>query len=565
MWTSVHAKSVHRRHSVAGAAHSRIELAGYVGGSMATPNVLMVFPRFNQNSFWSLQAACDIYGVKCPAPPLGMLTLAALLPTDWSIRLVNRNAEDLTSADLEWADIVMTGGMLPQRADTLSIIDLAKAHNKPVAVGGPDPMSSPEVYAAADFRVLGEAEGIIEEFIRAWNDGARTGTFEGKRFQVDVTKSPIPRYDLINFKHYLYIGIQFSRGCPFNCEFCDIIELYGRVPRSKSNEQMLAELQALYDAGYRGHVDFVDDNLIGNKKALRRFLPALIAWQREHRYPFEFSTEASLNLADDDALLALLSEANFFAIFVGIESPDTETLIATQKKQNTRRSLADSVHKIYAAGMFVIAGFIIGFDTEKGSIAQPMIDCITDTSIPVSMVGLLTALPDTQLTRRLKAEQRLLPFEAGVGDQCTAGLNFKTLRPRRQILQDYKDVLESIYTPDAFFERVRVVGRALRRPNLPGAFDAHAALHDLKFISRLLWRVTIEQPELRRPFWRTIVDIARHNPSALESVIILMTFYLHVGAFARFLTGALTEQIEATETSAVVRSLRTDEPLSASA
>src|SRR5262249_34552797 len=265
-----------------------------------------------------------------------------------------------------------------------------------------DPTSSPEVYGSADFRVLGEAEDVIQQFIEAWEAGERRGVFEAKRSQVDVTRSPIPRFDLIDFDHYLYICVQFSRGCPFNCEFCDIIELYGRVPRTKTNAQMLAELQALYDAGYRRHIDFVDDNLIGNKKALKRFLPALIEWQRKHGYPFQFSTEASINLADDAQLLAMLREANFFAIFVGIESPDNETLIKMQKKQNTRRDLGESVHKIYAAGMFVTAGFIIGFDTERGSIADGMIDCINATAIPNSMVGLLTALPSTQFGRRLE-------------------------------------------------------------------------------------------------------------------------------------------------------------------
>jgi radical SAM superfamily enzyme YgiQ (UPF0313 family) len=500
---------------------------------MPQTNVLMVFPRFNQNSFWSLQAACDIYGVKCPAPPLGMLTLAALLPKEWNIKLVNRNAEELQNADLDWSDIVMTGGMLPQRDDTQTVIKLAHARGKPVAVGGPDPMSSPECYERADFRVLGEAEGIIHLFIEAWNKGERSGTFEGERFKVDVATSPIPRFDLINFKHYLYVGVQFSRGCPFNCEFCDIIELYGRVPRSKTNDQMLAELQALYDAGYRGHVDFVDDNLIGNKKALKRFLPALQQWQKERKFPFEFSTEASMNLADDTELLGMLKAANFFAIFVGIESPDTATLIASQKKQNTRRSLAESVHKIYDAGIFVIAGFIVGFDTEKGSMVDGMIHCIEDTGIPVAMVGLLTALPNTQLTRRLQAEKRLLPFEEGGGDQCSAGLNFITLRPREEILMDYKKVLENIYEPSAYFERVRGVGRALKRPDIDQEFDAKGALHDAGFLARLVWRVTVTRPELRRPFWRTVTDIARHNPAALESVIIMITFYLHLGAFAQ--------------------------------
>ena len=522
---------------------------------MASPNVLMVFPRFNQNSFWSMQAVCDIYGARCPAPPLGLITLAALLPPDWNIRLVNRNAQELQPADLAWADVVMTGGMLPQRADALVLIDLCRAQGKPVVVGGPDPMSSPEVYEKADFRVLGEAEGLIEKFVDAWNSGARSGVFEAVKFTADVTKSPIPRFDLIDFSHYLYVGVQFSRGCPFNCEFCDIIELYGRVPRSKTNEQMLAELAALYKAGYRGHVDFVDDNLIGNKKALKRFLPELAAWQKAHGYPFQFSTEASMNLADDDQLLQMMKAADFFAIFTGIESPDTNTLIAMQKKQNTRRSLADSVHKIYAAGMFVIAGFIVGFDQEKDSTAAGMIDCIEATSIPVGMVGLLTALPNTQLTRRLEKEKRLLPFsnaESSQGDQCTAGLNFITLRPRREILQDYKAVLEKIYEPEAFFERVRNVGRALQRPDHPSKFDWSVALHESKFALRLIWRMTVTRPELRRQFWSTIVETVRHNPRALESVIIMITFYLHLGTFAQDLIKDLGRQIDVIDREPVV-------------
>jgi hypothetical protein len=234
---------------------------------------------------------------------------------------------------------------------------------------------------------------------------------------------------------------------------------------------MLTELEVLYRTGYRGHLDFVDDNFIGNKKAVKAFLPHLIAWQKQHEYPFEFSTEASINLADDDALLSLMREANFFTVFVGIESPDTETLVAMQKKQNTRRRLADGVHKIYRAGMFVNAGFILGFDSEKGSVADAMIECIEETAIPACMVGLLFALPTTQMTRRLAAQGRLFPESytdnqaaLGSGDQCTAGLNFATARPRLDILMDYQKVLQHIYSPAAFFGRVRKLALALDRP-----------------------------------------------------------------------------------------------------
>jgi radical SAM superfamily enzyme YgiQ (UPF0313 family) len=508
-----------------------------------TPNVLMVFPRFNPNSFWSLAPVCEVWGARAPAPPLGMITLAAMLPKDWNVRLVNRNSEDVTAADFDWADMVMTGGMLPQQDDALALIDLAHSSGKTVVVGGPAATSSPDDYRSADFLVLGEVEGVIEDFINAWLAGAKSGVFEAPKFTADVTKTPIPRFDLLKFEDYLYVGVQFSRGCPFNCEFCDIIELYGRVPRAKTNAQMLAELDALRAAGYRGHVDFVDDNLIGNKKALKRFLPELCAWQRAHNYPFQFSTEASMNLADDRELLEMLREANFFAIFIGIESPDTETLISTQKKQNTRRSLADSVHKIYAAGMMVIAGFIVGFDTEKSAVAETMVDCIEATSIPVAMVGLLTALPNTQLTRRLEREGRLLPLLAGGGDQCSAGLNFITLRPRRDVLADFRAILIRIYDPAAFFARVRHLARVLDRPRLPDTIVWKTVLKELRGLARTFWAMNITRPHLRRHFWATVIDCLRHQPRNFEYMMTMSVFYLHLGAFAQVLIADLDRQI----------------------
>ena len=292
--------------------------------------------------------------------------------------------------------------------------------------------------------MLGEAEDVIDDFIAAWQRGERSGVFRAEKFQVDVTKTPIPRFDLLKLEHYLYICVQYSRGCPFTCEFCDIIELYGRNPRAKTNEQMLAELDRLYELGYRGHVDFVDDNLIGNKKALRLFLPELKAWQEAHDYPFEFSTEASLNLADDDELLEMLKQANFFAIFVGIESPDPETLMQMRKKQNTRRNIAECIHKIYGYGMFVTAGFIVGFDTEKASIADAMIELHRGLCRSRSAWSACsTPCPNTQLTRRLAKEGRLHAATTScaddrAGDQCIDRHQLRAQRPLRDILTDYQ-------------------------------------------------------------------------------------------------------------------------------
>ena len=514
-----------------------------------TCKVLMIFPRFNTDSFWNYRAACELTGARYPAAPLGLITVAALLPESWEIRLVNRNTETLAEADLERADLVMTGGMLFQQPDTLRIIDMCRARGKPVVVGGPDVTSTPGIYSSANFRVLGEAEEIIEDFVAAWRSGAEQGVFHAPMGQTDVTKSPTPRFDLLKLEDYLHVGIQFSRGCPFNCEFCDIIELYGRVPRTKTNEQVLAELDALYALGYRGHVDFVDDNLIGNKKALKKFLPDLQNWMNKKNFPFEFSTEASINLADDSELLSALAAANFFAIFVGIESPDMDTLVLKRKKQNTRRSLQESIYKIYNAGIFVFAGFIVGFDSEKGDTADGIIECIEDTAIPVCIVGLLYALPATQLGRRLLREGRLFsgydgPSPQDEGDQCTAGLNFATKRPRRDVLADYLAVLAAIYDPAAYFGRVRRVGRILRRGKRRFKAPRKYALRDLRAFVRLVWRLPNAGPGTARQFWKTMLDGAIHNPRALPFLVMLSALYLHHGPFSRQVIAQIARQIQ---------------------
>jgi len=521
-------------------------------------NVLLVSPQFPVATFWNNKATCKVGGARHSAIPLGLLTVAALLPAAWTCRLIDRNVADVTEADLAWADLVMTGGMNVQRPDCLGVIALAQSRGKVVVVGGPDVTSEPNFYAHADFVVIGEAEVVIQELIAAWNAGRRRGTFTAEKFKVDITRTPVPRYDLLRRSDYLYLAIQFSRGCPFNCEFCDIIELYGRRPRVKTAVQMLAELEAIYRSGYRGHLDFVDDNFIGNKKAVKAFLPELIAWQKEHDYPFVFSTEASVNLADDDALLALMREAGFFVVFVGIESPDSDTLVAMQKKQNTRRSLTTSIQKIYAAGMFVIAGFIVGFDSEKASIADGMVDCIEDADIAICMAGLLTALANTQLTTRLAQEGRLFPVtwqmekrNEGGGDQCILGLNFETLRPRRDVLADYKSVIDRIYTPQAYFGRVTRAAQKLdcfwppRKAKARPAWRlAGLAPGDWAALFRLLRSVIREQPLLLGHYLKALYTCARDNRGALQAVGTMAAFYLHLGPFSRVVSQAMARQIE---------------------
>ena len=518
-------------------------------------NVLMLYPLFTAESFWSFGESCKLMGVRRPAAPLGLITVAAMLPSSWTVRLIDCNTQAFGDDDLAWADVVFTGGMMPQQADTLRLIDKCRAAGKPVVVGGPDPTSSPHIYEKADFRVLGEAEGVIDDFIAAWEGGARSGVFTAPKFQADVTRTPVPRFDLLKFEDYLYLGVQYSRGCPFTCEFCDIIELYGRVPRTKTAEQMFVELETLYNMGYRGHLDFVDDNFIGNKKSLRQFLPRLAEWQRAHNYPFELSTEASVNLADDPELLELMGAANFFGIFVGIESPDPATLVAMRKKQNTRRNIAESIHKIYAAGMLVTAGFIVGFDNEKVSMAEAMIDFIEEAAIPVAMVGLLYALPNTQLTRRLEKEGRLhsdhdLASTTG-GDQCTSGINFDPVRPLRDILTDYRTVLARIYSPAAYAGRVdklmTLLNRSRQRHELAEG-DIRSRIGAMETVHRVITAI----PEARGPLWQTFMNCAKRDTSSARIAVQMIAAYAHLGPFSRKVINDIDARLAALDDEAVI-------------
>ena len=485
-------------------------------------------------------------GAGYSAAPLGLITVAALLPREWELRLVDRNVQTLVAADLTWADVVMTGGMLPQQRDTLEVMRLARAAGKPVVVGGPDVTASPEVYAEADFQVRGEAEEVMADLVADLERGARGGTYAAPGFP-DLARSPVPRFDLLDFDRYMHVGVQFSRGCPFDCEFCNVVELNGHLPRTKTVPQVLSELEALHALGWRGHVDFVDDNLIGNRKALRPLLRALAAWLEAHRHPFEFTTEASLNLADDDELLALMQAANFFAVFVGIETPDLAALAEAHKLQNTRRDIADSVGRIHRAGIFVNAGFIIGFDAERASVAGPMVDCIEATAVPVCMVGLLYALPGTRLARRLLAEGRLGPdahaVREGDADQCTSGLNYATRRPRAEILADYREVLERVYSPQAYFGRVRRATRQLDRSRHRLRQPLRHLWRDLRSFGRIAARLSAAGRAERSAFWGAMLDCLLHNPRALKISASFAALFLHLGPFSRALSAQLDRQI----------------------
>lgn len=521
---------------------------------------LLVHPEFRSPSFWNYTETCRLVGGRYPAAPLGLCTVAALLPADWELRLLDRNVDEWHDGMLDWADVVLIGGMMPQQRDAIELIQKARARGKVVLVGGPDATSSPHHYEEASHLILGEAEVTLPQFLADFAAGTARKIYQDAK-KADVQASPVPRFDLLRFSKYNHIGVQWCRGCPFQCEFCDIIELFGRVPRAKTTPQMLKELQTLYDLGYRGHVDLVDDNFIGNKKLVKLFLPDLKVWLEEHGWPFEFTTEASINLADDPVLMQQMREVGFFAIFVGIESPDEATLVAMQKRQNTHRSIAESIRTIHRHGMFVNAGFILGFDSEQGSVARGLIECIEATDIPVAMAGLLTALPTTQLTRRLAAANRLPKdfdfVQEGEGDQCTAGLNFVTLRPRAEILADYLKVVETIYTPANYFARVARVGASLdssARRFRPGL---RHRLRELKGFFRLTMKLGFRR-ETRGPFWRTVLGSLWKNPKSIRYTGALIALYLHFGPFSRYVASRIRTALANEERKRSVTSIGTE-------
>lgn len=505
---------------------------------------LLVSPRFSEYSYWNYREVCEIIGASYPAAPLGLVTVAALLPQDWDIRLLDLNVRDMDTALFDWADIVMTGGMITQQRSLLLLIELCHGRGKRVVVGGQDPTSQPGVYACADFLVLDEGEMTIPMFLADLEAGATHGTYRSEQ-KPDVTQSPVPRFDLLDLMKYMYVGIQFSRGCPFNCEFCDIIELYGRKPRTKNPSQMLQELERLYQLGYRGHVDFVDDNFIGNKKNVMTFLPELLTWSRERGFPFHFSTEATVNLADDPRLLAMMEAVDFRYVFVGFETPEKDLLVLTQKKQNLRHSIADSVHRLYGHGMVVIGGFILGFDGETRSAAQSIVACVEAAGIPMAMVGLLTALPNTQLTRRLVQEGR--QFEdyflqkPGDVDQATSGLNFTPSRPRVEILEDYGSILRRIYSPKSYFDRVLTTAELLRRePKQVGSIRGRGK--EFLSLGTVMWRLGFGWGT-GWYFWRNFFRILVTRPKNFKTAVDLMALFLHYRKQTLFVLAGLERKI----------------------
>jgi radical SAM superfamily enzyme YgiQ (UPF0313 family) len=415
-------------------------------------NALLIYPKFPE-TYWSFRYALSFQGKRAAQPPLGLLTIGALLPSDWDKRLIDTNVERLKDSDLAWADVALISGMHVQQQDLVAIVRRCHALGLRTVVGGPITSSLSAAELEADHIVIGEAEDLIATLASDLASGTALPLYQATD-RPAMEHSPLPDFSLIRMNRYSTMTVQYSRGCPFNCEFCDIIEIYGRRPRTKPVAQVLAEFDRLYDAGWRGPVFIVDDNFIGNKPKVRVLLSAIVEWSAARGKPFRFITEASLNLSDDPELLQMMKDASFASVFLGIETPDESSLLATNKLQNTRRDLLESIAIIQNYGIEVMGGFILGFDTDREDVFDRLVDFIQQSAIPIAMVGLLQAMPGTQLFRRLSHEGRIL--DSGGGNNTGCQLNFRPRMDPARLVEGYRSVLNRIYSADAYYERVRL-------------------------------------------------------------------------------------------------------------
>jgi radical SAM superfamily enzyme YgiQ (UPF0313 family) len=475
-------------------------------------NSLLVYPEF-PDTFWSFKHALAFAGKRASFPPLGLLTISAMLPPAWNRRLIDMNVRPLTAADIEWADVLMVSAMYVQKDSLRYVIDLGKAHGKTVVVGGPYTSVGMQNLSAADHVLVGEVEPTFGGFLDDLSRGEAARVYAAPD-RPTLDRTPIPDFRLAEMQAYSDMSVQYSRGCPFTCEFCDIIEIYGRLPRTKSNSQMLAELDELLRVGWRGDVFIVDDNFIGNKKNVRTLLPALSEWSARNKYPFSFITEASINLADDDELMKQMRAANFRQVFIGIETPVGDSLKEAQKGQNLRRDLLDSVRRVQSYGMEVMAGFIVGFDHDPDDIFERQMAFIRESAIPIAMVGLLVAIPGTQLWRRLEREARLRLNGEHTGNNTDCVLNFAPTMDADLLIEGYKSIVRNIYSPRVYYDRALASLRHVDREQTP-IMDGGITGADIATFARIITTLGIRD-RFRGEFWRFMKRVLVEHRGRIE-------------------------------------------------
>ena len=498
--------------------------------------ILLVYPQY-PDTFWSFKHALKFISKKASFPPLGLLTVAAMLPENWQKKLIDLNVTALNDKDIKWADYVFISAMTVQRDSVEEVIARCKRLGTRIVAGGPLFTTGYEEYKGVDHFVLGEAEVTLPRFLADLQKGCAQAVYASNE-RPDIRETPVPLWSLINMKHYQSMNIQYSRGCPFDCEFCDIIVLNGHKPRTKDKAQLANELEALYTRGWRGSVFVVDDNFIGNKRKLKEeTLPAMIEWSKKRRSPFAFYTEASINLADDEELMQLMIEAGFTRVFIGIETPNEESLTECNKLQNKGRDLAASVKKLQHYGIEVQGGFIIGFDSDPLSIFRSQINFIQKSGIVTAMVGLLNAPRGTKLYQRLKRENRLLQNMTGDNTDCS--INFIPKMNYETLIEGYKYVVHTIYSPEHFYERVRVFLEEYKPPKL-NSLPRLEFRHIIALIGSI-WILGIVEKG-RRYFWKLTISTLFKHPRSLPLSIGLSICGFHFRKVAEELVGRSIER-----------------------
>ena len=484
--------------------------------------VLLVYPEF-PDTYWSFKHALRFVRKQASIPPLGLVTVAAMLPREWSLRLVDANVQTLRDEDLGWCDAVFVSAMAVQRPSVERILARCRAAGRPVVAGGPLFTAQPEQFDAVAHLVLNEAEVSLPAFLADLAAGRAQPVYRASEF-ADLGRSPVPRWDLVRLDRYQTMPVQYSRGCPFDCEFCDVTAQLGHRPRTKRADQVIAELDRLFELGWRGGVFFVDDNLIGNKRALRtELLPALIEWRRGRR-GMSFGTQASINLADDPALVALMTQAGFDTVFVGIETPSEGGLVECSKKQNLNRDLVADTRRLQRAGLQVQGGFILGFDSDSTSAPQRMVEFIQKSGIVMAMVGLLQALPGTRLYERMRQAGRLA--RGGSGDNVDGTTNIVPLGGGDGLRQAYRDLLGRLYAPKEYYRRVRTLLREYRPPRMRARLDPGFLRQQALAFARSIVRLGIVGRE-RIEYWKLVAWTLVRRPKLLPMAVTLAIYGYH--------------------------------------
>lgn len=483
-------------------------------------NILLVYPE-TPPTFWSFRNALKFVSKKSSEPPLGLLTVAAMLPDDWNKQLIDMNVSPLKDKHIEWADYVFLSGMNVHQNSFLQVVKRCNALRTKIVAGGPMVTSDYKNFLGVDYFVLNEAEITLPQFLDDLKKGTLKKVYSTAKFP-DIAGTPIPQWNLIDKKKYSNMSIQYSRGCPYNCEFCSITLLNGHKPRTKSTEQFLSEIESLYDEGWRGNIFIVDDNFIGNRRKLKNeVLPALIEWSKERGYPFSFTTEVSINLADDEKLATLMAEAGFEQIFIGIETPNETSLAECGKKQNQNRDMIQSVKKLHHIGLRVSGGFIVGFDNDPPSIFEQQIQFIQKSGIITAMVGLLNAPTGTRLYQRLQSENRLL--DVWNGNNVDGVINFVPKMDYQELMRGYKEILQTIYEPHEYYKRLKLF---LQEYTLPIKKAGELTFSGLKAFFKSLWILGVREKE-RSYYWKLLFSSLIKYPKKFTLAITLAIYGFH--------------------------------------